>query len=202
MPAAPSGQISAVILAGGQSRRMHGCDKAFVELHDRPLIHWVIDRLRPQVGDIFIAANPDDSRYQSLGLELLADPLGPNFGPLAGILACLERADSPYILTAPCDTPYLPGTLATRLYDHLLQTGARAVSVSDGTRLHGTLSLLDRGLAGNLRSYLEGGDRQVRGWLASIDSQPVDFSRDSHGFVNINSEADIERVQSMPRPVN
>ena len=200
MSVTPSAQICGVILAGGQSRRMHGQNKAFIELHGRSLIHWVIDRLQNQVDKIYIAANPDDSRYQSLELELLADPLGPNYGPLAGVLACLERTDMPYVLTAPCDMPYLPVTLAERLYSHLQETGAYAVTVADGTRVHGTLSLLERGLAGNLRQYLEDGGRQVRAWLEGIGSRPVDFSAESHAFVNINSETDIERVAAMPRP--
>jgi len=199
MPATPAEQISAVILAGGQSRRMNGRDKAFIELNGRPLIQWVIERLRPQVAHIAIAADPDDARYQGLGLELLADPLPPNCGPLAGVLASLERIDTPYVLTAPCDTPFLPETLAQRLYRGLQDTGARAATVFDRTRLHGTLSLLERGLATNLRNYLEHDGRQVRAWLESIGSRHIDFSRESHAFLNINTEADLEYAESHSR---
>jgi len=194
---APSDQISAVVLAGGQSRRMDGRNKAFIELHGRPLIHWVIERLRPQAAQIYIAANPDDDCYRSLGLELLADTLTPNYGPLAGVLACLERADTPYVLTAPCDTPFLPGTLAARLYEHLQDTAAGAVSVCDGTRVQGTHSLLDCALAGDLRAYLQGGGRQVRAWLESVGGRSVDFSAQADSFLNINNEDDIKHAESM-----
>lgn len=193
----PSALISAVVLAGGRSRRMNGRDKAFIELDERPLIRWVIDTLQPQVQTIFIATGSTAARYRSLGSELLTDPLGPGYGPLAGVLACLERAETPYVLTAPCDTPYLPTTLAVRLYEALLQTGADAVTVSDGRRLHGTLSLLDRRLAGNLRRYLEGGQRQVRAWLASIGSQACDFSAEGNAFININSDNDLNAAAAL-----
>lgn len=201
MPPVPPEQLSAVILAGGQSRRMNGRNKAFVELHGLPMIRWVIERLRPQVTDVFIAGDVADPRYQSLcedlGLELLADPMTPNYGPLAGVLAGLERADTRYVLTAPCDMPFLPGSLATRLYQHGQYTGARAVTVFDGMRMQGTLSLLDRELAGDLRAHLEQGGRQVRAWLAHINSQSVDFSGQADAFVNINSDDDIKRTETL-----
>ena len=191
--------ISAVILAGGQSRRMHGRDKAFIELHGQPLINRIIERLQSQVDHIVIATDPTNSDYQALGLTLLADSMTSNMGPLAGILTGLEQAKSPYVLTVPCDTPFLPATLVARLYDHMQETGARAVTVFDGTRLHGTLSLLDRELADNLHAYLENGGRQVRAWLKSIGSQPVDFSHENQAFVNINTEADLEFAESICR---
>lgn len=206
MPSVPPEQISAVVLAGGQSRRMNGRNKAFVEVHGQPLIRWVIERLHPQVDAVFIAGDPADPRYQylgqDLGTELLADPLAPNYGPLAGVLACLERADTPYVLTAPCDMPFLPASLAARLYTQMQATGARAVTVFDGTRLQGTLSLLDRGLAGDLRIYLENGGRQVRAWLERIDSQSVDFSTEANAFININSGDDIKRAAALARPAD
>jgi len=203
MPSVASDQISAVILAGGQSRRMNGRNKAFIELHGRPLIDWVIEKLRPQTACMFIAANPDDDRYRTLGIELLADTLTPNYGPLAGVLSCLERADTPYVFTAPCDTPFLPDTLVAQLYEYLQDTAdARAVSVSDGMRVHGTLSLLDRALAGDLRAYLQGGGRQVRAWLESIGGLSIDFSAQADAFLNINSEGDFKHAESICRSMS
>jgi len=199
-PLAGREQISAVIIAGGQSRRMGERDKAFAEIHGRPLIHWVIARLYPQVGKIFVAASPKDPLYQSLGLELLGDPVGPNYGPLAGVLAGLERAATPYVLTAPCDTPFLPQSLVARLFERLQATGARAVTASDGTRLHGTISLIDRRLAAGLRGYLLEDGRQVRGWLKDVGTQAVDFSSEADAFLNINTGNDIVRAESMPSP--
>jgi len=179
---------------------MHGHNKAFIELQGRPLIHWVIEKLRDQVDQIFIAGYAaDDARYRSLGLELLADTLTPNYGPLAGVLAGLERTDTPYVFTAPCDTPFLPATLVARLYQRLQDSGVRAVSVRAGTRQHGTLSLLERGLAGDLRAYLLSGGRQVRAWLASVGAQDLDFSLPGDAFLNINSNDDIKRAEAMLR---
>ncbi|MBI1195565.1 MAG: molybdenum cofactor guanylyltransferase [Gammaproteobacteria bacterium] len=190
-------QVSAVILSGGRSRRMDGRDKAFVEIHGRPLIERVIETLRPQVGELFISANPDDPRYRSLGSEVLPDPVGPDFGPLAGILAGLERTKSPYLLTAPCDVPFLPDTLAERLLARIKSTGARVATAADGDRLHGTISLLERGLADDLRAYIENGGRKVRDWLEENGCEAVDFSDAPNAFLNINSPDDRARAESM-----
>ncbi|HCN68163.1 MAG TPA: molybdenum cofactor guanylyltransferase MobA, partial [Candidatus Accumulibacter sp.] len=55
--------ISGVILAGGLGRRMGGVDKGLQELHGRPLVAWVIERLAPQVDELLINANRNAQRY-------------------------------------------------------------------------------------------------------------------------------------------
>jgi molybdopterin-guanine dinucleotide biosynthesis protein A len=192
-------QMTAVILAGGRSRRMDGIDKAFLEIHGRPLIHWVIDAIQPQVRGILIAADPMAAPYQTLGYQLIDDTPGSDCGPLAGILAGLECTDSPYLLTVPCDTPFLPPTLAARLYAHLRGHEARAVTVHDGAILHATISLLDCRLAVQLREFLHSGGRAVRDWLAAVDALPVDFAAERAAFMNVNTPADLARAEGYAR---
>ena len=49
--------IPGVILAGGLGRRMGGIDKGLQELRGRPMVHWVVERLAPQVDEVLINAN-------------------------------------------------------------------------------------------------------------------------------------------------
>ena len=55
--------ITGVILAGGQARRMQGQDKGLVLLNNKPMIEYVIENLKPQVGELVINANRNLDTY-------------------------------------------------------------------------------------------------------------------------------------------
>lgn len=98
-------RVAAVILAGGQGRRMGGADKGLLDYRGRPLVEWVLDALAPQVAEILISANRNLDRYARYGRRVLPDAL-PDFpGPLAGVLAALDAVDTEWLLAVPCDTP-------------------------------------------------------------------------------------------------
>ncbi len=97
-------QASAVILAGGDSRRM-GRDKALLEFEGRPLISVIASRLEELFDDIVVGANrPGD--YGFLGLPVVPDR-EPGLGPLMGIASCLERTAEDLAFVTACDIPFL-----------------------------------------------------------------------------------------------
>ncbi len=79
-------RVSAIILAGGQSRRM-GRDKAFIEFKGVPLIAHVIERVRHVSNDVLIVANDADA-FVRFGLPVVAD-VYPGKGSLGGIFSGL-----------------------------------------------------------------------------------------------------------------
>ena len=125
--------ITGVILAGGQGRRMGGADKGLQELGGRPMAAHVLERLAPQVGAVLISANRNLERYAELGCPVLPDTLDGYAGPLAGLQAALAQATTPLLVTAPCDSPFLPADLVARLHDGLVaQQAELAVACADG----------------------------------------------------------------------
>ena len=98
--------ISAVILAGGQAKRMEGADKGLQLLHGKPLFQFIYDRLHSQVETISINANRNQTIYATAGVPVFGDNLEGFQGPLSGILTALERADSDFVLFVPCDSPF------------------------------------------------------------------------------------------------
>ena len=73
-----------LLLAGGQSRRMGGGDKALRLLGGVSLLERVIERLRPQVDALVLNANGDPTRFARFGLAVVADSVPGFAGPLAG----------------------------------------------------------------------------------------------------------------------
>ncbi|MES2635961.1 MAG: molybdenum cofactor guanylyltransferase, partial [Pseudomonadota bacterium] len=106
--------ISCIILSGGRATRMGGVDKGLLRLQNQPLIQHVIKRLSPQVDEIFINANREIVQYQAFGYPVLQDSHANFIGPLAGFSLGLQHAKHDYVLTVPCDSPFLPMDLAQR----------------------------------------------------------------------------------------
>jgi molybdenum cofactor guanylyltransferase len=184
--------VTVVILAGGGSRRMQGQDKGMLLLRGKPLITHVIGQLAPQTEKLMLNCNDNCSAYQTFGYPLVSDSLAGGLGPLAGLLAAMEQSDTEYVLSVPCDTPYLPVDLLSRMCQSLQQSGAEVCSVSDGQRLHPVILLVSRHLANNLKDYLLSGGRRVQEWYERQSHCLADFSDQPTAFANINTPDELQ----------
>ena len=181
--------VAAVILAGGQGRRMGGADKGLIDYQGRPLIEWVLDTLAPQVGEIVISANRNLERYVTYGRRVLPDTLPDYPGPLAGVLAALQAVTADWLLVVPCDTPHLPADLALRLLGAAQLEGVPLAVAEDDARVHHSCFLVHAHQRAHLAEFLARGDRAVRRWQAELSATRVRF--DAAGFVNINQPDDL-----------
>jgi molybdenum cofactor guanylyltransferase len=97
--------ISAVLLAGGESRRM-GRDKAMLPWRDRPLWEWQVEKLRALCPEkIFLSAR-SDLTWRPTDMELLLD-VPPSRGPLSGLAAALAAIRTDHLLALAIDMPFM-----------------------------------------------------------------------------------------------
>jgi len=113
-------KIVGLLLAGGQSRRMGGGDKARLRVGGRTILERVLARLKPQCAALILNANRDPTRFADTGLDVVPDSVPGFAGPLAGILAGLDWAathapDVSDVVSVPGDCPFLPDDLVVRL---------------------------------------------------------------------------------------
>lgn len=195
MDAIAARDITGVILAGGQGKRLGGADKGLVSLQGKPLIEHVIAALQPQVGHLLISANRNRETYAAYGFPVIADVIGDYDGPLAGMLSAMRAASTPYILTAPCDAPALPVDLAQRLCAALARVNADAAVAVSGGKMQPVFALLSTRLAGELQKFLEAGGRGVGEWMRRLPAASADFSGREDAFVNINTPEQLQRLQ-------
>ena len=192
--------ITGVILAGGRASRMGGEDKGLVNFSGRPLIEHVLERLSPQVDAIIINANRNLERYRTYA-TVVADSMDGYAGPLAGMLAAMNTADSGYILTVPCDSPFLPTDLAPRLLHHLPPERPAIAVAHDGVRMQPVFALIDCRLRQSLYDYLHAGERKIDLWYHQHDVTTVDYSDQPDTFININRPEELSseahRIQEM-----
>lgn len=186
-PASNDEPITGVILAGGQGRRMGGVDKGLQDLHGRPMVQWVIDRLAPQVAHLLINANRNLERYAELGYPVIADEIPDYAGPLAGIQMALTHAATLLVAIVPCDSPSLPGDLVARLARALQENCADLAVARTIERTHPVFCLTRRSLLPQLNDYLARGNRQVTGWHALLKTCDVLFDDSTGAFSNLNT---------------
>lgn len=187
--------VTGVILAGGKARRMGGEDKGLVAFAGRPLVDWVIDSLRPQVGALLINANRNQERYARYGFPVIADAMADFQGPLAGFSSALAAARTPWIMTVPCDGPYPAPDLVQRLCDALAAQDAELAVASDGQRLQPVYALIPRALASSLDAFLASGERKIDRWYARHRTAIAEFTDRPDCFANINSAEDAEQLR-------
>jgi molybdenum cofactor guanylyltransferase len=190
--------VTGVILAGGQGRRMGGVDKGLLSLDGRPLVQWVLERLAPQVGTVLINANQNLARYGEFGCTVLPDTVPGFAGPLAGLHAALSAAETPLILTVPCDSPFLPADLLQRLQRALDAENAELAVPRVGNQVHRAFALVRREILPKLDAFLASGERKVGLWHASLNVAQVGFDDESDAFSNINTPEELAHCQKPP----
>jgi molybdenum cofactor guanylyltransferase len=170
---------------------MGGVDKGLQLLQGRPLIAWVLERLRPQVDEILLSANQNLERYRGFGHPVLTDEVGGFAGPLAGLERGLAVARNELVVTAPCDSPFLPVQLVARLHEGLRQQEAELAVARTGAQPHPVFCLCKRSLHGNLRDYLAAGGRKIDAWYARLRVVEVAFDDMPEAFSNINTRDEL-----------
>lgn len=191
--------VSAVILAGGLARRFKGEDKGLIQLARRPLAAWVAERLCGHVAEVLLNANRNLSAYAALGHTVVADHLPGNLGPLAGLLAAARTAQHEWLLTVPCDAPFLPLDLATHLHAQALANEVPMVRAADETGIHYAVMLMHRSLLDELDVFVREGGRQVRAWQETHPVETVQFNGDPYAFLNVNTPEDLRQAERLAR---
>jgi molybdopterin-guanine dinucleotide biosynthesis protein A len=195
--APPSEALSAIVLSGGDSRRM-GTDKALVLFEGRPLIAPVLETLRALSDDVVIASGRTDA-YDGLGARVVPD-LRSGCGPLGGIGGGLAAVRHELALVVACDMPFLSpdflGLLAAKAKG---RDGAVPMKGGQYEPLHAVyrrscLPAIERRLAaGEFQAFSFFPDVRIR-TVAEPEWRRVD--PEGRSLVNLNSAEELERYRA------
>lgn len=185
-----SDRITGIVLAGGQGRRMGGVDKGLQLLSGKTMVQRVIERFAPQVDELLVNANQNIEQYQSLGHRVIPDAIGGYAGPLAGLHRGLSEASHPLVVTAPCDSPFLPLDLVVQLKTALDANNAELAVAKTGDQPHPVFSLCRKSVLPGLTAFLGSGGRKVDLWYSQLKIVEVQFA-DEAAFRNINTREEL-----------
>lgn len=192
-------EITGLILAGGRGMRMGQVNKGLQTMQGKTMVEHVIARIRPQVDRLIINANQDIDRYRQFTELVFQDNITDYPGPLAGLECGLKHCQTRYLLSAPCDSPFLPTNLAERLAIAMLNEGTQvAVPVTeelqDGKLKQQTqpvFCLLQADLHSHLYKFLQQDGRKISDWLDQLRVSEVVFDNNEE-FRNINTKAELD----------
>jgi molybdenum cofactor guanylyltransferase len=183
--------ITGIVLAGGKGTRMGSVDKGLQPLRGKPMVEWVLERLAPQVTEIVINANQNVERYKEYGHGVVRDEIAGFAGPLAGLHAGLKAARHPLVVTVPCDSPFLPADLVSRLKAKLEQKDLAVAKTGD--QPHPVFALMKREVRESLEAFLAQGGRKIDAWYAALEVVEVSFDDEADAFRNINTLEELRR---------
>jgi molybdopterin-guanine dinucleotide biosynthesis protein A len=203
-----AGSVTGLVLAGGRGSRMGGVDKGLQNFNGTALALNALLRLQLQqggwIGDAMINANRNLAAYEAFGVPVWPDSLDGYAGPLAGFLTGLERCETPYMLTVPCDSPWFPLDLADRLV-RALQTDEADIAMVSAPESDGqlrpqpvfTLMSIDR--LESLSAFIQSGGRKIDAWTDQQRTILVPFNTpadDPRAFFNVNTREDLRALET------
>ncbi len=174
---------------------MGGVDKGLKRLREKPMVQWALERFSPQVDEILINANQNLDAYGAYGHRVIPDAITGYAGPLAGLHRALVEARHDLVATVPCDSPFLPADLVSRLYEALDWHGADLAVARTGDQPHPVFCLCRKILLPGLTAYLAAGGRKIDAWYASLKVIEVAFDDEPEAFSNINTEAELKTAE-------
>jgi molybdenum cofactor guanylyltransferase len=182
-------RILGAIYAGGKASRFEG-DKVNALFHDKPLIRHVIERLEPQVEKMIALGGV--ARHD---IVTIADRPAPNMGPIGGLNAALNYAmDNLYhwVITVPCDMPYLPGDIARSLIDEADKVDAPCAMVAHDLQSYPIVAVWKPVLATMLDTWLEHGEARALHRFFANCKGVRHYINDKRLLTNINRRTDLE----------
>ncbi|MGV8175521.1 MAG: molybdenum cofactor guanylyltransferase [Methanothrix sp.] len=203
---------SAVILAGGNSRRL-GIEKSLLIFGNRPLLCWTAEKLSDVADEVVVVARNEQhaARLEEAASEFLRrsvlfawDGL-PGYGPVAGIAAGMARGRGRYAFATGCDLPFLSPQVVERLFQIAEDAGSGgAVPVKPNgffEPLHSVYKRVDMQRA--CENAISRGERRIHAPLQDIGVSlvAVDLLRpldcDLLTFFNLNTKEDLDKAKAL-----
>lgn len=186
-----AGSLAALVLAGGESRRM-GRDKATLTVpgETTTLVEHVVGVVGQRCEPVFVLAAPGQP-LPTLSVPVIRDELR-GLGPLPatgrGLRAAAE-AGSRYAFVCAVDMPFLTVELIDDLARSAAETNAEVVLPWDG-RSHYLAAVYRTDLAARVDALVGAGERKMSALIEASDAQQVVMS-ESRALTNVNSAADL-----------
>ncbi|MCP8687875.1 molybdenum cofactor guanylyltransferase [Marinobacterium sedimentorum] len=191
-------KLDALILAGGEGRRMGGSDKGLLSLAGRPMIDHLGARLRGCAEHVWISCRADQAAdYTAVADGLLLDE-GDSLGPLSGISRALQELSCSHLLITPCDTPLVSLASFRQMIAHSQAAPDQIVVVHDGDYLQTLHLIVPVAKAASLDRFRATGRRAVRGWLEQ-EGYVECHCQPALEFMNINTLEALAEARSLLR---
>jgi molybdopterin-guanine dinucleotide biosynthesis protein A len=187
--------MDAVILAGGENRRMP-VPKGLLEIEGQRIIERNVILLRKLFDRIYISTNTPEL-YFSLGAILVGDVM-KHKGPMTGIYSILAFPDVSEIFVTACDMPYVNVILIQYLVKEWENKWDALIPVY-ADKPEPLFGIYSKRIVRKMEGSIKSGKRSLHEFLRRINvlyvSEEEVRRRDPEGksFVNINTVEDFQK---------
>jgi len=186
-------EVSAIVLAGGKSRRL-GIDKALLKLNDERLLTRILDTLCTLSDDLLVVTD-DKVELTHLGVRIVPD-IHPGLGPLGGIYSGLLAMRYERGLVVGCDMPFLNVHLLRHMI--LLSQDFDVVIPRIQANTEPLHALYNKACLGAIEDSFSRGRRRIVSFFSQVRVRYVEagetdaFDPEHWSWFNINTPAELE----------
>jgi len=197
-------EIAVLIMIGGQSRRMGGGIKSFIELDGKSIFDRIITIIKPQIKKIIISCNTEEPKLKKYQFPIIKDLKEGYLGPLAGIHSGMQwlKKNEPevkWLITIPGDTPFIPMDLIFRFKDKM-SSDLKIIIAKSQNKTHPIIGAWNTCLFENLEEKLNKGIRKIMSWAELHPLDFVNYTIEKYDpFFNINTKEDIDEATKIER---
>jgi molybdenum cofactor guanylyltransferase len=195
-------EVTVILLAGGQSRRLGGGDKCLISLEKEIILDKILKKILPQNKSIILNANGDPDRFSKYSFPIIQDTMDGYLGPLVGILSGMEwvrknQKNKKYIVSIATDTPFFPYNLVEKLYSTVVARPEKIICASWQGRKNPIFAIWPISLSDDLRKDILLGSRKIDSWTSKYGVYAINFVSPNDPFFNINTPEDLELANEM-----
>ncbi|MDD5057116.1 MAG: molybdenum cofactor guanylyltransferase [Sideroxydans sp.] len=185
---------TALILAGGDSRRM-GRDKAALVLDGATLLERVTATMQQIFPKVIVSVRQPRSGVDVMQVCDEQDSIGP----LAGLIAGMAQADTPWVFAVACDMPFVSHAVVKQLAT--LRDAHQAVVPMVGGYAQPLAAFYTNSALDAMRASLAAGDKSLRGVLKNLDVRYVsedelrEYDPQLRSFFDLDTPEDLAAAQ-------
>ncbi|WP_127090641.1 molybdenum cofactor guanylyltransferase [Aquabacter cavernae] len=196
-------ELTGVVLAGGQARRMGHVNKALMTVGGAAVIDRILDRLSETCAHVMVIAN-DPAPYTERGVPIFPDAM-PGHGALGGLHSALLNAPTPNVFVCGCDMPFISPPLIRALAARI---GTQDAAVPrDGYGLQPLHAVYARRIAPLVPPFLVRGELRLERFITGLDAailppqETATYAAEAEIFFNVNTPDDLEQAREKARPL-
>ena len=169
-----------------------GRPKAWLEVGDTKLLHWMVERLAPAFTEVIVSFNEPEQLQEHVSYRLVFDRKG-EAGPLAGLEAGLTAAREEVTFVIAVDMPYVTVEVAEMAVAAARTSDAAIPRIGD--RPEPVCAAYRRSALSAITSALEAGELKLSSLAERLDVTWLE-GLDPGLFRSLNTPDDYERFQA------
>jgi len=187
--------LSVAILAGGEGKRLGGCNKAFLTIGKQTFI----EQLLQQVSDFddVILSTRHVALYRDYSPSILMDET-PRIGPMGGLYTSLKHCKHDYLFVCAVDMPYLKKELIDFL-STFIDSESDAFIIESETKLHPLCGIYKKTAVLPIEEMIKQQNYQLTDLLKRLKTKVIPLI-DSHLsdqiMTNVNTKDDLTQLQT------